>query len=492
MKILITWLGFHEDYKKTGASFQFDPSRFTGTLQKEIVEAYGFDKHLIICTEDRDGSISKEIKAKKYSFTEYMNDFFPDRKYELLESGIDKSDLQDFTVIQSSLRSILQSIDASDELHVVAGTGPTAVGMAWCTLQLSMKNRFQLHVLQRPEYAPGGKVSSLKRIEPFVSQLLDDTLREHHVNLNLPDDIYVDEIVKQEYNKALVYAQANDINILILGETGCGKDKIAEFIVKNSSLSKENYRAINCASLPDEVLYSELFGHVKGAFTGASENRKGLFEECNGGTLFLDEVGDISSYMQQSLLRAIENKEIKRLGTNEVLKNIRVRIIAATNNNLYEKCKEGKFRWDLYYRLSNPEIVLKPYRTRTLDERKAIMKHYFKILEKKWNRKIKLSREAEHILETYSFPGNFREIFNTLNSLYPLQIEIIKAEDLPERFRYAETQMDERYETVLKKHCISIYEKYNYDLAKTKQALGYGNSTQLKNKLIDWGVYRAL
>ncbi len=346
-----------------------------------------------------------------------------------------------------------------------------------------------LQVLQRPEYTSGSKLSTLKEIKPIVSKLLADKLREHHFNLELPDDIYRDEIVEYEYAKAKAYSKSSDLNILLLGETGCGKDKMAEFIVKNSPLANKKYSAINCASLQDSLLYTELFGHVKGAFTDAKADRPGLFEECNNGTLFLDEIGDISPYMQVSLLRAIENKEIRRLGSNLVQKNINVRIIAATNNNLYQKCKDGKFRWDLYYRICNPEIELQPYRVRTSDQRKIVIEHYKRLLEEKWGSKISFTNETSEIIESYSFPGNFREIYNSLNGLFPLGTEVIKPEDLPARFSDKETEMDESYKTVHRKHCISVYEKYNYNLASACKALGYGNSKQLKDKQKDWNVY---
>ena len=298
------------------------------------------------------------------------------------------------------------------------------------------------------------------------------------------------EIIELEYKKAHSYAQSRDLPVLIMGETGCGKDKMAEFIHKNSPIANEIYKPINCASLHEDTLYSELFGHVEGSFTGATKNHKGLFEQCIGGTLFLDEIGDISTYMQQSLLRAIENKEIKKLGSNEIIKNVNVRIIAATNNNLYEKCKEGKFRWDLYYRLSNPEIILKPYRERTNESRKKIVEYYLEILSKKWGRKLKFTKDAKSVIEQYTFPGNFREIYNTLNSLFPLNKTELRPEDLPVRFLMEENQNNESYDNAIKKHCISIYKKYNFNLAETRKALGYANPTQLKNKFIEWGVYK--
>lgn len=386
MNILISWLGFNEDFIMRGEGFVENASGFTASIQRDIVKQYNIDKHYVLITTDSSNTIQKEIEKKSKSLINFINDAYPKQHIEALQTNIDKIDLQNFPLIESSLRSIIQRFDDSDSILVVAGTGPTAVGMAWCTLNLAMKKRFKLYVMQRPEYIPESKKSILIEIEPHVNQLLDDTLREFHFSKNLPADIYSDEIVEEEYRKAYSYAQAADLNILILGETGCGKDKLAEYIFRNSPRANKPYKAINCASLQDDVLSSELFGHLKGSFTDATSDRTGLFQECIGGTLFLDEIGDISPYMQQSLLRAIENKQIKKLGSNEIIENVNVRIIAATNNNLYEKCKEGKFRWDLYYRLSNPEIVLKTYRDRTLETRKNVIHYYIKKLEKKWGR----------------------------------------------------------------------------------------------------------
>lgn len=490
MKYLISWIGFNEDFEIRGERFVEKTTGFTISLHRDVYHQLNFTKHIVLCTTDRSGKITKQLDQKKGLLNSFVAENFPKHKIDFIDTGIDKSDLQNFNVIESSLRSLLQRFDASIELHVVAGTGPTAVGMAWCTLNLAMRKRFFLHVLQRPEYVPNGKISTLKKIDPFINQQLDDALREHHFSLNLPSEIFHDEIVEEEYKRAYVYSQATDMNILILGETGCGKDKLAQYIVSNSPLSGKTYKAINCASIPDEVLYSELFGHVKGSFTDAKSDRIGLFEECNGGTLFLDELGDISKFMQQSLLRAIENKEIKKLGTNQIINDVQVRIIAATNNNLYEKCKIGEFRWDLYYRLSSPEIVLQSYRNRPELARKKVISHYIKMLEKKWGRKISFEKQAQQILEKYNFPGNFREIYNTLNALFPLNLKEIKPENLPDRFRIQENTYDESYESVLKNHCVAIYKKYNYNLSATKKALKYSNVTQLKEKLINWGVYR--
>lgn len=488
MKLLLSWMGFKEDFLEKGDGFIENAQGFTISLHHDIFSQLGFNKHVILCTSDQSGTISTVLERKKRMLGSFIRDQYPDHQVEFSETGIDKLDLQDFKVIESALRTLLQTFDAADEIHVVAGTGPTAVGMAWCTLSLAMKDRFSLHVLQRAEYVPGNKRSTLKTIKPFVSGLLDDALRESHLSVGPPDDIYRDEIIEDEYRRAFTYAQSAEMNVLILGETGCGKDRMAEFIVENSPIASKTFKAVNCASLPDEVLYSELFGHKKGAFTGAVEDRKGMFEECNGGTLFLDEIGDISSYMQQSLLRALENREIKMLGSNEIKKNVKVRIIAATNVDLYQKCRDGRFRWDLYYRLSNPEIVLQPYRCRTEDGRRAVIAHYLTILARKWGRSIDLTPEASRVIEMYMFPGNFREIHNTLNSLFPLRQDKIDVKDLPARFLLEDNRNDESYESALRNHCSMVYKKYRYDLNTTRKALRYGNVTQMKKRFEKWGI----
>jgi len=491
MKTLITWVGFREDFKQSGTSLGVNENGFTHSIHHDIVEKYGFTRHVILFSADQSGVIKKELETKKRILHEYLKKRFPLHEVECVTIGIDKEYLQDFPTIESAFRSFIQSFPMDEELYVIAGTGPTAVGMAWSTLHMAMDGRFKLYLLQLAEYTPKKESAMLVEVRPYISEILDHKLMEFHIGENLPDEIYKDEIVIREYSRAEQLAKAPDINILILGETGSGKDVLANFIKDNSPLKNKTFKAINCASLPDELLYSELFGHEKGAFTGAINMRIGLFEECQEGTLFMDEIGDISKFMQQSLLRAIENREVKRAGSNDIKKIKPVRIIAATNQNLYQKCQSGDFRFDLYYRLCTAEIELKPFRNRMLPERKAILNHFITVLEKKWGRKLKLSAPAKKILEQYEFKGNFREIYNTINGLMGLGNIAIKEVDLPGRFHDTEALLDENYEVILKKHCIKIFKKYNNDLAATCRALGYRNQTQLRDKFIKWGIIKS-
>jgi transcriptional regulator with PAS, ATPase and Fis domain len=204
-----------------------------------------------------------------------------------------------------------------------------------------------------------------------------------------------------------------DAAVLIQGESGTGKELIARAIHQNSKRKDAAFIPINCGALPENLLESELFGHVKGAFTGAHQNKKGLFEEADGGTLFLDEIGEMSPPLQVKLLRVLQDFEVRRVGSNQGVK-VDVRIIAATNQRLQERIREGAFREDLYYRLQVILLNLPPLRERT-EEILPLVNHYLEIYKRKFNKPINgLSKAAEKAIIEYSWPGNVRELANVV------------------------------------------------------------------------------
>ena len=204
-----------------------------------------------------------------------------------------------------------------------------------------------------------------------------------------------------------------DITVLIEGETGTGKELVARTIHYSGPRRKKPFLAQNCGGIPDTLLASELFGHKKGAFTGAVSDRRGLLEMANGGTIFLDEVGEMSPAMQTSLLRFLQEGEIKPLGT-EYGKNVDVRVISATNRSLEERVKARKFREDLFYRLNVFAIGLPPLRDR-IGDIPLLADHCIKKYKRKAKKSVKgLSREAMQCLEAYPFPGNVRELENEI------------------------------------------------------------------------------
>ncbi len=204
-----------------------------------------------------------------------------------------------------------------------------------------------------------------------------------------------------------------DAAVLIQGESGTGKELIARAIHQNSKRKDASFVPINCGALPENLLESELFGHVKGAFTGAHQNKKGLFEEADGGTLFLDEVGETTPTTQVKLLRVLQDFEVRRVGSNVGVK-VDVRIIAATNQKLMERIRDGAFREDLYYRLQVILMNLPPLRDRR-EEILPLVAHYLAIYNKRFGKNIKgLNAAAESAMMEYGWPGNVRELANVI------------------------------------------------------------------------------
>src|SRR5713101_1349229 len=206
---------------------------------------------------------------------------------------------------------------------------------------------------------------------------------------------------------------ASNATVLIQGETGTGKEKVAEAIHRNSARRDAPFVRMNCASLPDNLLESELFGHEKGAFTGADQMRSGRFEMANDGTLFLDEVGNMSANTQAKVLRAIQNQEFERVGGSRTIK-VDVRIVAATNINLEAAIKEGRFREDLYYRLNVVNLLVPPLRER-VDDILPLAEHFLKRFARELRRKTtSFSAEAVKRIQEYRWPGNVRELENSV------------------------------------------------------------------------------
>jgi len=205
----------------------------------------------------------------------------------------------------------------------------------------------------------------------------------------------------------------SETSVLLLGETGTGKEKIAECIHMLSSKKARPFVKVNCAALPSTLIESELFGHEKGAFTGAMEKRIGKFEQANGGTIFLDEIGEMPVEMQVKFLRVLQEKEIERIGGKETLK-IDVRIIAATNRVLEREIAEGRFRMDLYYRLSVFPITLPPLRERKEDI-PLLANHFLVYYSRKLGKQINnITSDALNKLIQYDWPGNIRELENVI------------------------------------------------------------------------------
>jgi DNA-binding NtrC family response regulator len=227
----------------------------------------------------------------------------------------------------------------------------------------------------------------------------------------------------------------NKATIYISGESGTGKELVARSIHYNGKFSRAPFIAVNCGGIPENLLESELFGYVKGAFTGANDNREGFFQAAEGGTIFLDEIGNASLAVQSRLLRVLQEKEIMKVGDRKTEK-IDVRVIAATNSNLKEMIAKETFREDLYYRLTVVEINVPPLRVRKEDIPLLADKFLFKYGNEYKDRYITMDTEAQALLQRYDWPGNIRELENVIQRAVIMCDRTIGVKDLPETLKY--------------------------------------------------------
>ena len=275
-------------------------------------------------------------------------------------------------------------------------------------------------------------------------------------------------------------ATTNNISVIVNGETGTGKEMVAKSIHYNSDRAKKPFVAVNMSAIPKELAESELFGHEKGAFTGAANRHAGKFEQANGGTLFLDEIGEMAPELQAKLLRALQEREITRVGGTESVK-VDCRIIAATHRNLLEEMKNGKFREDLYYRLFGLPVELPPLRDRDKDII-ILAKYFVESFSKDNNMPQKtFSKEALKKLMTYTFPGNIRELKSIVElSAVMADGEEITAEDIS--FTQADPVTDIFDEQMTMRdyelRIVKMYLKnHDNDIKKVAELLDIGQST---------------
>ncbi len=277
----------------------------------------------------------------------------------------------------------------------------------------------------------------------------------------------------------------SDVTVLICGESGTGKELVARALHYNGLRKDKPFMALFCGALPENLLESELFGHKKGAFTGATFDKKGLFEAADGGSFFLDEIGDLSSKIQTELLRVIQDGEIKRVGENQV-RHVNVRIIAASNKNLEELVKAGQFREDLYYRLNVIKIMMPPLRQREGDI--PLLAHYF--LDKysaKTKKQVKgFSPDAMKRLVSYNWPGNIRELENAVERALLLTKDLFIQ---PENFQLPETAINLPEKMSLKNFEKQVVQRAltenNDNISKTAEQLGVSRRW-LHYRLKEW------
>ncbi len=329
-------------------------------------------------------------------------------------------------------------LDAFDHLRQIDPRLPIVVITAFATTETAIE------AMKRGAFEYLLKPVDFHRLREVVDKALELS-RLRHVpavfeQQEAAADGSVDRIVgnspaMQEVYKAIGRVALSDLTVLIVGESGTGKELVARALYQHSRRADKPFLAINCAALPESLLESELFGHERGAFTGADRRRIGKFEQAHQGTLFLDEIGDMALSTQAKMLRLLQEQRFERLGGNETIQTD-VRVIAATNQDLEAAVSAGRFRQDLLYRLNDFTIHLPPLRERR-EDLPVLVDHFLKLFNRDLNRQVRsVAPEAMRLLEAYPWPGNVRELQSTIRyALVHAAGEVLTPECLPENLR---------------------------------------------------------
>ncbi|GHE71018.1 MULTISPECIES: sigma-54 dependent transcriptional regulator [Roseivirga] len=417
----------------------------------------------------------------------YIAELNPDHVVHAFEDGkscIDnlhenpKVVILDYSLPDISGKEVLQAIKKYDpEIQVIVVSSQESINTAVTLLKhgaydyITKDNETKDRLLNA--------INNAKRVSSLTQQIT--TLKEElNQKYEFENTIIGESPAIKRVFKMMNKAVKTNITVSITGETGTGKEVVAKAIHHNSDRKSKPFVAVNIAAIPENLIESELFGHEKGAFTGALARRKGKFEEADGGTLFLDEIGEMDINLQAKLLRVLQERELTRVGGNEVVK-FDVRVIVATHRDLAEEVKQGNFREDLYYRLLGIPIELPPLRERGQDVI-LIAKHLLRQFAKE-NKlgAVKMSKEAQNKLISYPFPGNVRELKSVVElAAVMCEENEIEAEDITFNSLQKEGQFLFE-EMTLRDYTFKIIrhflDKYDNNVLLVAKKLGIGKSS---------------
>ena len=479
-RILVSWVARNNDFlKMVDERIEINPQGTHINFYRNENISENYEKHLLLYAP-ADDKLEENAYRRLY---EYLQRLFPD----IFLMKIPVSDVLSVAEIQGKCYELLE--DYTDtEIDIFISPGTPAMQTAWYLTAISMTN-VRLFQVRPPKY----RKEVRGNVKEYIEITKDDTpkflnilekyksSKEEKSLVTLPSLISV-------YKDAEKVAVTNKVTALIQGETGTGKELLAKHIHQCSIRKNDPFVAINCASIGDDLLESRLFGYKQGSFTGALKDTMGAFEEANNGTIFLDEIGDVSSKMQQSLLRVLQENVICKIGSFKE-KKINVRVIAASHKNLQELVESGKFRADLYYRLVVAELHIPSLKEYSEDERKKMIGFFLKSKSQMFGRnEISLSKEVENYLLGYPFPGNIRELENLIERLYTFVETKVEIEDLPKRVRFPEGLSSSlKLEDIEKRHIRQVLIMTSGSKTKAADILGVAYGTMVK-KIKDYNL----
>ncbi len=469
MKVLISWIGFTNDFEKDqGGKVKEDGPTFN--FYRHFYKDY--DCHYLL-------SSGGESDLKTEFLANALQNAFKGRN--VIAHQLPISDPINVAEIGAKIDSFLLGLDA-DAIDVFVSPGTPAMQTAWYMAKMNLDLPIRLLQTRAAVFTADKKpeliVIDLERSNAPVTAILSSKVLGKKAS---KDEHLITPSLQKVYDRASKVAQTDAVHTLIKGETGSGKEHLAHFIHAESERREKNFVAINCAAISDELLYSQLFGHKKGSFTGADNDHNGFFQEAHGGTIFLDEIGDISSRMQQALLRVVQSGEIIPQGATKPTK-VDVRVVAASHADLPSLCKEGRFRWDLYYRLAVVELELPPLRMRGASEIWDMVEHLNKRAKKELRKTdlLHFSATAKQAMLNYAWPGNIRELENLIRRLYVFEEGEVTTDHLPERLNSGGVPESLLLEDAIQRHVEMVLRIKEGNQRQTALALGIALNTLKK------------
>lgn len=473
MKTLISWYD-SSDFLKGKINME-------GPVVSFHSHFYNHNRHIILSPRKNESADTPGMHLQAY-----LKSNFPDHVLEMVY--LDINDPLDHREIQAKINPVLASLK-DDEIDIFVTPGTPAMQVVWYLSHSSLNLNTSLFQLRPVHLTAKKEKPELMKVQLERSSLgMTALYHQEEIKRSSNDKYFITPSIAKIYDNARKVAQTDEITVLILGASGTGKENLARFIHKNSIRSDREYVTINCSAFSDSLLESRLFGYKKGAFTGAEKDTKGLFEQANEGVIFLDEIGDISPYMQQVLLRVLQEKEIMPIGGNKT-KKVDVRVIAATNQNLVKLCEEGKFRWDLYYRLSVVELDLPTLSQRGKKDIRSMIDHFLSQKKKQLRKpkKLTIEKDAMDALLKYTYPGNIRELENIISRLYVFNEDRVSIDVLPKRIFQEPSEQPMNWEHIEKEHIIKVLKHFNGNKRQTALAIGWAINT-LVSKIEKYGI----
>ena len=477
-KILLSWIAIKNDFlirnKKGEMSI---PKDTLFNMEGPHINLYkhfpDFDIHYLFYSAN---SEKEEESGRFLRFAKYLEE--ESGKKVILKRMI-ISDVIDVSEIKGKMRDFIQEKFYNREIEIFINPGTPAMQTAWYLIGTELDN-VKLFNIREARHTESQKKPEKRPIKIESSEYAR-TVNMIEVSRNrggrepLKTKSYEDV-----YEKARKLGGNINSTVLIQGETGTGKEILAQHIHQHSARNRKKMVSINCAAYQGDLLESRLFGYEKGAFTGADQLTKGVFEKANGSTLFLDEIGDITPHMQVTLLRALQERKISRIGSVKEIE-IDVRIVAATNKNLWEMCKKGDFRFDLFFRLAIAELTLPSFSFLPKMEKKKWIEYFLIAKQEDIGRKntLELSKKVWNILLSHPFIGNIRELEAIIESFYVFctEVDIVTEEFVIDRIAETDKDISPSLNSVIDIYMMKILKQCNGSVARSAKILGRNEGT---------------